>query len=322
MNRYSGFFFSLFIALSLSLGGIADAEAKRLGGGGSFGGKSSFSSPFKRNTGSLAPVRTPSQQKAFQQNQTARQGLSQRGGLMGMLGGLAIGGLLGAMLFGGAFENFNFMDLLIFGGIAYLLYRVLAARRATLTPQPAYQRSAGSQGQAPRAEPPHQPELRPDSNARFDNNDWFRGGAAGSTAAGGDGAADADFDQPSLPADFDAEGFLTGAKAAYRMLQKAWDARDLSELRGLTTDVMFGELQERIKEIGADNRTEVLKLDAELLDAREVGDMLEAVVLFDGILREAADDKARQVREVWHFTRAKQSNRPTWFLDGIQQMED
>ena len=35
------------------------------------------------------------------------------------------------------------------------------------------------------------------------------------------------------------------------------------------------------------------------VDAREAGDQLEAVVLFDGIVREADDEQARQVREVW-----------------------
>jgi predicted lipid-binding transport protein (Tim44 family) len=53
---------------------------------------------------------------------------SKRGGLMGLLGGLALGGLLGSLFFGGAFENFNFMDILIFGGIAYLLYKLFAAK--------------------------------------------------------------------------------------------------------------------------------------------------------------------------------------------------
>ena len=55
---------------------------------------------------------------------------------------------------------------------------------------------------------------------------------------------------------------------------------------------------------------------------REVGEQLEAVVMFDGVLREADDDQARQVREVWHFTKARDAKQPTWFLDGIQQLED
>ncbi len=322
MNKHNGFLVSIFLGLCLSFSGIPDAEAKRFGGGGSFGGKSSFSSPFKRQTGSLAPTRSPSQQRATAQNQTARQNLSKRGGLMGMLGGLAIGGLLGAMLFGGAFENINFMDILIFGGIAYLLYRVLAAKKAALTPQPAYQRTQQSSGNRRPLDAPRSDAGASENNdARFDSGDWFRGGAA-NAAARESADVDADFDRPALPEGFDDQAFLAGAKVAYGALQRAWDTRDLAEIRGLTTDSMFGEIQERIKELDADNRTDVLKLEAELLDAREVGDTFEAVVLFDAVMREAADDKARQVREVWHFTKPKTSARPTWFLDGIQQMED
>lgn len=324
MIKRNGFFLSVFLGLAMSFSGISDAEAKRFGGGGSFGGKSSFSSPFKRQTGSMAPTRSASQQKATQQNQAARQNLSKRGGLMGMLGGLAIGGLLGAMLFGGAFENINFMDILIFGGIAYLLYRLLAAKRASMTPRPAYQRATPDAARS-------QDEQRPaagtgqGNDARFDTGDWFRGGAAGATGVSpprAEAGEDADFERPGMPIDFDVPAFLAGAKVAYGALQKAWDTRDLAEIRSLTTDSMFGEIQDRIKSLEADNRTDVLKLEAELLDAREVGDTLEAVVLFDAIMREAADDKARQVREVWHFTKPKISARPTWFLDGIQQMED
>ena len=122
MNRLSGFIVTLLIGSSLIYGGIQDAEAKRFGGARSFGSKPSYSNPYRRST--TKPTRSASQQRASQQNQAARQSMSRRGGLMGMLGGLALGGLLGAMFFGGAFAGLNFMDILVFGGIAYLLYKL------------------------------------------------------------------------------------------------------------------------------------------------------------------------------------------------------
>ena len=128
MNKMTGIFATVLMSCLLILGSIPDAEAKRFGGARSFGGKSSYNSPFKRSTASKPAARSASQQKAYNQNQTARQGMSRRGGLMGMLGGLALGGLLGSLFFGGAFENFNFMDILIFGGIASLLYKMFAAK--------------------------------------------------------------------------------------------------------------------------------------------------------------------------------------------------
>ena len=45
-------------------------------------------------------------------------------------------------------------------------------------------------------------------------------------------------------------------------------------------------------------------------------------MLFDAILREGAEQQAAQVREVWHFVKPVHSVRFTWYLDGIQQLED
>jgi predicted lipid-binding transport protein (Tim44 family) len=317
MKKLYGFAMTMMMGVCLTIGGMSDAEARRLGGGGSFGGKSSLGSSFKRPA--AAPTRSMSQQKATQQNQAARQNFSKRGGLMGMLGGLAIGGLLGAMLFGGAFENINFMDILIFGGIAFLLLRLFAAKQANAM-RPAYQRSDNESAKSPPAafESPARNSEQP-SGARFDSRDWFKGGANNfGTQAGRELALNNE--SAPMPKDFDQRAFLAGAKRAYADLQKAWDTGDLADIRGLTTDSMFGELQQRIKDNASDNRTEVLTLEAALLEAKSVGETLEAAVLFDATLVE--DSETTQVREVWHFTKPKQSTKPTWFLDGIQQVED
>lgn len=323
MKKFSSFFFTFLIGLSLSLSGIPEAEAKRMGGGGSFGGKSAFSSPYKR---SAMPARTAKQQQATQQNDAAKQSFANRGGLMGMLGGLAIGGLIGALLFGGAFENLNFMDILVFAGIAFLLYKLLAARAGSRGLRSAYNPPQGPFRGAPALQR-ESVSANTDSatrfgNTGFDTKSWFRGEQTG--APGHTIEHDALDLTPAaeVPAGFDERGFLAGARIAFGDLQKAWDARDLAEIRGLTTDTMFGELQDRIKAVAADNRTDVLKLEAELLEVREVGDMLEAVVLFDAVMREDVDAQARQVREVWHFTKPAVHQQPKWYLDGIQQLED
>ena len=241
---------------------------------------------------------------------------------MGMLGGLAIGGLLGALLFGGAFENLNFMDILLFGGIAFVLYRLLRARAGAQAPRPAYSPSSVG-GQQPReSDLQAKPQAARRIGSGSDTSGWFRGEQTGATPVGQTLEHDPEVTPGVMPAGFDAPAFLVGARIAFRDLQQAWDARDLGAIRSLTTDTMFGELQDRIAALSADNRTEVLKLDAELLDAREVGDVLEAVVLFDAVMREEADAQARQVREVWHFTKPAANEQPKWYLDGIQQLED
>lgn len=310
MNRYTGVIATLLIGLSLSLGGISDAEAKRFGGGSSFGGRSSFSQPYKR---AVAPSARSSkqQQQAAQQNQTARPGTANRGGLMGMLGALAVGGLLGSLLAGGAFQGINLIDILVLGGLVFLLYKLFAARKTGAQPQPAgdYDDSAVA----------HTPQSGPSNPSGFDTDILFDKNKPGTESA----PRPAGFGQDvAVPAGFDAPAFLAGAKTAFKALQKAWDERDLAEIRGLTSDKVFAEVQDQLKASREENRTDVLKLEAELLEVREIGTELQAVVLFDAIMRENDNVHADQVREVWHFVKSKNSIQPTWYLDGIQQLED
>ncbi|MEF3076103.1 Tim44-like domain-containing protein [Methylobacter sp. Wu1] len=325
MNRYTGIVATLLIGLSLSLGSISDAEAKRFGGGSSFGGRSSFSQPYKRSAD--APARSATQQQqqqqAAQQNQTARSGMANRGGLMGLLGGLALGGLLGSLLAGGAFQGINFLDILVLGALAFMLYKFFAAKKAR-EQQPVYDRTDGHYDNSASAYTPYQEPQSSSSNpSGFDTDILFKKDKPGAEPAVQSFQQDADFGQAiAVPAGFDTQAFLAGAKTAFKTLQKAWDDRDLAEIRGLTTDKVFAEIQDQLKASSEENRTDVLKLDAELLEVREVGSELQAVVLFDVIMREDADAQASQVREVWHFIKPKNSIQPSWYLDGIQQLED
>ena len=308
MNKYTSIIAFCLVALSLSLGGMSDADAKRFGGGSSFGGRSSYSAPYKRSA--IPPSRSANQQQASAQNQAARQGMANRGGLMGMLGGLALGGLLGSLFFGGAFENINFMDILVFGGIAYLLYKLFAAK-AGAHHRSVYDRTANDYQESQPA------QYNP---AGFNTDVLFKKDKKQSAQ---NFQQDADFnDSVAVPEGFDQQAFLSGAKIAFTTLQKAWDDRDLAEIRGLSTDKVFAEIQEQLKASATENHTDILKLDAELLEVREIGSELEAVVLFDTIMREDVNAQAEQVREVWHFVKPKISIQPKWLLDGIQQLED
>ncbi|MCK5828691.1 MAG: Tim44 domain-containing protein [Methylococcales bacterium] len=318
MKKNTGLFVTLLISLTLALSSIPDAEAKRFGSGGSFGGKSSFSKPFRQSNNST-PKRSASQQKAYNHNQASRQNMSRRGGLMGMLGGLALGGMIGAMLFGGAFEGINFMDILIFGGIAYLLFKLFAAKSGARQ-RPAYSRSDYTAQQNGYKPEPFSSSSR-QSSASFDTDVMFNKENKKNSLSDTNFQDDADFEENTVPAGFDESDFLKGATGAFKDLQTAWDKQDLVEIRGLTTDKVFAEIQGQLKASAETNQTDVLKVDAELLSIREISSELEAVVLFDSIIRENTDSQANQVREVWHFIKSKNSLQPKWYLDGIQQLE-
>jgi predicted lipid-binding transport protein (Tim44 family) len=320
MNKYTGIIATLLIGLALSLGGISDANAKRFGGGSSFGGRSSYSAPYQRSVTPSRPA-NQSQQPAATPNQAAKPGWANRPGLMGMLGGLALGGLLGSLLGGGAFHGINFMDMLIFGGIAFLLYKVFAAKNAGTVQPTAYNRTADN-GYQDTVSSYHEPQPAQANPTGFDTDILFKKDKNAAASNGQLAQQDGGYVSPVIPKDFDQQAFLAGAKIAFANLQKAWDERDLAEIRGLTTDKVFAEIQDQLKASDTENRTEILKLEAELLEVREVGSELEAVVLFDTIMREESDAQAGQVREVWHFIKPKVSIQPKWYLDGIQQLED
>ena len=296
----------LKIILSLTLMGgllaasLQEAEAARMGSGRSFGSRPSYSMPFQRSPSPAAGAfqRQPSPAQA--RNQSIRDGLAQRGGFGRFLGGLALGGLLGALFMGGGFEHINFLDLLVFAGLAFLLLKFFQARRAG--PIPAQGGAVDPRGYAREVH----------SGSGFDTDVFSRkGGVHGDSRAA-----------PMLPDDFEAVAFLEGAKGAYRLLQAAWDRADLAEIRGLTTDKVFAELQSQIRARGqTPNQTDLMTVEAEILEVRDVGPDRVVSVLFDVLLREAPTASPETVREVWHFTRGRLSRQPTWFLDGIQQVE-
>lgn len=313
----------MLVFITPVLMGMQDADARRLGSGRSFGGKSIFSSPYQRATPSRqmrAPA-TPAQQR----NTQMRQSFSQRGGLMGMLGGLALGGLLGALLFGGAFEHINFLDILLFGGLGYLGYKLLAARARSAMQGPSV---ASSSGVA--AGPPDSTTYDHRSNASASGQRDFNTDLLFKNKPASVGSFDPNefhASTPSqMPAGFDERAFLRGAEGAYRQLQKAWDQGDLTDIRKLTTEAVYQELATQLQECEGENRTDILQLNSELLGIKEVEGQWEAAVLFDTRLREIDETSEsgqdpQWIKEVWHFTRPADSAKPTWYLDGIQQVE-
>ncbi len=301
MLQYSKFLLLISAVFIVVLSSIGDAEAKRFGGGRSFGGRSFYSQPFKRSQ--LQRQRTFNQQKAIQRNQSTRQSWRNRGGLLGWLAPFAIGGLLGALFFGGAFEHLNLMDLLVFGGLAFLAFKLLS-RRAGPTPET----PMGTMGDYPN------PAFREKSSAPFDTDILGKKGRH-SPLAGTDFPAEIE-----LPSDFDLEGFLEGAKRAFRQLQDAWNQNELAEIRGLATDDVFIEIKRQKAMAGNDLPVKILDLDAELVGFEEDGHQ-QASVLFTARIQEGSHSP-ETVQEVWHFVRPRRGFNATWQLDGIQQVED
>ncbi|MDQ7002340.1 MAG: Tim44 domain-containing protein, partial [Ghiorsea sp.] len=190
--------FSL-LAIFISVTGLSTtADAKRFGMGGSFG--KSFS---KQKSSKSSPKQSLNQQNAAPG--------SRAGGMMGILGGLAMGGLLGAMFFGGGFEGINFMDILLFGGIAFAIFwfmrRAAAAKR-----EPEY---AGH--------PSHHNQTFGQTPPEPNNNESFLADDATST--------EVETDKPNI----DAEHFTQAARDIFVRMQEDWDAKNEDDIRSFCT---------------------------------------------------------------------------------------
>lgn len=124
----------------------------------------------------------------------------------------------------------------------------------------------------------------------------------------------------SIPAGFDAEGFLRQAKLNFVRLQAAHDAGDIEDIRNFTTPEVFAEIRLQLDEHGGTaQRTEVVALEAELLEVVEEFRQYIASVRFRGSIREQAGAAAEAFDEIWHLTKPVDGSRG-WVIAGIQQV--
>jgi predicted lipid-binding transport protein (Tim44 family) len=125
----------------------------------------------------------------------------------------------------------------------------------------------------------------------------------------------------SLPAGFDAAAFLRAAKLNFVKLQIANDAARLDEIREFTTDEMFDELRKDVLARPADaQQTDVVSLNADLLEVATEQDHHWASVRFSGLVRETPQSSPVGFEEVWNLVKPTQGASGGWLLAGIQQM--
>ena len=124
----------------------------------------------------------------------------------------------------------------------------------------------------------------------------------------------------TLPADFDAAGFERNAKVNFILLQAANDAGNVEDIRQFTTPEMFAELKMALAERGtATQKTDVVSIEAKVIDVEEDADRYVVSVRFDGVLRDDSGSADESFSEVWHLTKSRQAN-SGWLLSGIQQI--
>jgi predicted lipid-binding transport protein (Tim44 family) len=298
MKRFYLALFAAFIGLGLT---VQDAEAKRLGGGGSFGMKRD-STVMKRDAAPAAPAQgSAAAAKPGTPATTPAPQPSGMGRWMGPIAGLAAGLGIAALLshFGLGEEMATFLMIALLAVAAVVVFKLLFRKR-----EPASAMQYAGAGNVGRVEPAHFEPV---------------GGNVGSGGAPkevplGETAA-------SIPAGFDAEGFLRQAKLNYIRLQAANDRGDMDDIRNFTSPELFAEIRMQYVERGSTKQeTDVQQLDASLLDVSEDNGRYVASVRFFGQIREAAGGPVEALDEVWHLSKPVDGN-GGWVIAGIQQFQ-
>jgi predicted lipid-binding transport protein (Tim44 family) len=122
-----------------------------------------------------------------------------------------------------------------------------------------------------------------------------------------------------VPATFDSEAFERVAKMIFIRMQAANDGADLNDLRSFTTPEMYAavkvDLQERAN--GAQH-TDVVHVDAKVLDVAQEDERQIVSVRFHGQLREEDGGPLVDFDEVWHLVKPLDDSR-SWAIAGIEQ---
>ncbi|WP_153130142.1 Tim44 domain-containing protein [Dechloromonas hortensis] len=288
---------ALVLGFTLTTG---DAEAaRRLGGGSSSGMQRQAVTPNK------ATNAAPTQQQAAAPAAApqAQPKRSWMGPLAGLAAGLGLAALASHFGFGEGLANMMMIGLLVMAVvmvIGFVMRKKAGATKAGLNNGMQYAGAGANYDN--RA--PIQPDFTP---------------AGGSSAAAP--LAENTGSSGHIPADFDVDGFVRNAKVNFIRLQAANDAGNLDDIREFTAPEMFAEIKLAMGERGAEKQeTDVVQLNAEVLDVAEESSRYIVSVRFHGLIREEKAASAEAFDEIWHMTKPRNGS-GGWVLAGIQQVQ-
>ena len=298
-------------ALLLGLGLLVqDADARRLGGARNSGMQREAIG--QRYAAPQSPIGQPRQAASPNAPQPSTPTPAQpKRSWAGPLAGLAAGLGLGALLAGGGSGLSGLLGTLLTIVAVMVVFSLVLRllRRTAPAPRPEeplhYSGVGGPHLQpVPPVQPPFNGEMPP-----------IQGNYGGSTPA-----PTTPVTAPALPEGFNGEEFLRIAKLNFIRLQAANDAGDENDLREFLAPEMFAEVKLQLAERGKTPQvTEVVQLEANLLEVVTENQRYIASVRFHGLVREEANGPANPFDEVWNLVKPTDGSRG-WTVAGIQQL--
>lgn len=285
------------LAVVLTLGlflGVGDAEAARRLGGGKSSGMQRQTAPANKAP-EAKPAQTPTAPAA-----AAQPKRSWMGPLAGLAAGLGLAALASHFGLGEGLASMMMMGLAIMAVLAVvgLIMRRRAAAQQPLAARIGGMQYAGAGHDRAEAAPTIHDVSMPGSNI----------GSKLGTAS-------------SIPSDFDVAGFERNATVQFIRLQAANDTGDLDAIGEFTTPEMLADLKlDMAARGGVAQETEVVNVEAKVIDVVDEGARYVVSVRFTGMIRESKGTAPEPFDETWHLVKSS-AGKGGWVLSGIQQIQ-
>lgn len=317
----------LLVALSVAVAAVSlglapsDADAKRLGGGKS-AGMQRQAPPPSATPNSTPPTTAPAQAAAPAAAAAPMAGAAAAaapkrnwlGPVAGIAAGLGLAALASHFGFGEGLANIMTMALLAIAAVflvRFLMKRFGGGAARQGGPQLAgagapmgnWQASDAARSAQPAAYQP--PPMQRSALEATSGQPAAAVGAAPVTLPGGMAAAD----------------FERLAKMVFIRMQAANDAGNVDDLRKFTTPELFASLRLDLQERGGKaQQTDVVQIDAQVVDVAQENGQDIVSVRFHGLIREAVDAGAEPFNELWHLVRPA-TGAGDWAIAGITPVQ-
>jgi predicted lipid-binding transport protein (Tim44 family) len=303
-------------ALTLALTDLADA--RRMGGGRSLGAQRESVMPSRQapapttpagNAASQTQPSAPASAAKAAPAATAAPAPSGASRWLGPIAGIAAGlGLAALMSHFGLSEGFGsvlLIALLVIGAI--FVVRMFLGRRQTAAPMQYVDAATITNDTASTA-------YAAPAVAGWRSPERTEPVLAAESAAPAFGVT-----RKPLPQGFDAQGFASEAKRQYIQIQRSYDIVDRAALSSVMTSEMSAEIGRELDKRGPHQPTEIVTLDADVLDVATEGDKYWVSVRFTGLVREDGEPLPKSIDEVWNLTKPVRGT-SGWLLAGISQL--
>ncbi|MFY8273293.1 Tim44 domain-containing protein [Pseudoalteromonas sp. SSDWG2] len=266
----------VFTLLSVLLTASFDAQARK-----KFGAK---------RTGKTEQTQTTQQQQPTDTTSVVKKTTPKKGIMGGILGGLLAGGLIAAML-GDDFEGIQLLEILLFAGIGFMLFKLITNMMRKQHVRPAMASAHGAHYQAPERVQSHvlSNSVHAQSIIPMD-----------------------------LPPHFDERGFLNAAKDHYVTIQRAWNNSDFNVIAQYLCPELVDEFQALRAEQG-EVKTEVLFVDARIVRASTSPTCWAISVHFSGQYFDQVENAKEPINEIWHLERKNSADAP-WLIVGTEDL--